>query len=77
MNTVLQDEVVSDKRTTMVSFVNQFTALLMGIESIIIGVLSKTMSMNNIFILFGVATFLIVIISFYMYIRTEKNTTKI
>lgn len=77
LNTVLQDEVMSDKRTTMVSVVNQFTALLMGIESIIIGILSKTMSMNNIFILFGVGTFLLAIISFYMYIRTEKKTTKI
>lgn len=73
LNTVLQDAVISSQRTTMVSFVNQLTALLMGIESILIGVLSQYWTMNLIFIVFGGTTLVAGIIFFSMYVLHQQN----
>lgn len=73
LNTVLQDEVVSSQRTTMVSFVKQLTALLMGGEAILIGILSQYWTMNRIFIIFGSVTLVAGIAFFWMYVLHRKT----
>jgi len=73
LNIEFQDTVPSKTRTTMFSMVNQFTALLMALESILVGILTSYWSIKLTFMLVGLFSLGIGLILYLRYIKAEPS----